>query len=148
MIWEDDIIKEMRETQNYLNKVFHRLDSKILNFDKKFENYRNATVEYKENDNNFVLKAELPGIDKKDIKLSKSGNNVVIKAERKKEKKEGNKKEGKYKYEKSYAGFYQEVALPENADLDKMEAKYMDGVLKVLIPKKKVLKVKKEIKIK
>lgn len=150
MFWKDDLWNEMRKVQRQMNKLFQRFEEpKLLSLRDEFgDNYRKAFMDYKENDKNFVIKVEIPGIDKEDIHLDVSEHSIVIRAEKKHEKKEGSKKEGNYSYSRSYAGFYQEVTLPENADKEKIDAVYKNGVLTLTIPKKKSSIKKKEIKIK
>lgn len=148
MVFEDKFLEEMKETQRYLNRFFDKFeDLKIFNFNKEFNNYRRAFMDYKESANEFTISVELPGIEKKDIKLDTRGNSIIIKAEKRKEKEVGSKKKGDYKYSKSYSGFYQEASLPENADLEKMNAAYANGILKIVIPKNKLLTEEKKRKI-
>ncbi|MGC9309126.1 MAG: Hsp20/alpha crystallin family protein [Candidatus Nanoarchaeia archaeon] len=150
MLWEDDIWNEMRRMQRQINRLFHGFDEpRTLSLRNALsDNYRRALMDCKEDDKNFTIAVEIPGIDKEDINLDISENSVIIKAEKKYEKEEGSKEKGDYRYAKSYAGFYQEVALPENADTENIEAVHRNGVLKLTIPKKKLAIKKKEIKIK
>jgi len=154
MIWEDDMWNEMKRIQRQMSRLFH-------GFDRDFESpralslrnaltddYRRALIDCRENDKNFIIAVEIPGVDKEDIQLDITDNSAIIKAEKKHEKEEGSKEKGDYKYVKSYAGFYQEVSLPENADIENIEAVHKNGVLKLTIPKKKLAIKKKEIKIK
>lgn len=133
-----------------MNRLFHRLDEPraLILKNAPSDEYRKALVDFRENDENFIIAVEIPGIDKEDIHLDITENSAIIKAEKKQEKEEGSKEKGDYRYAKSYAGFYQEVALPENADTENIEAVYKNGVLKLIIPKKKLAIKKKKIKIK
>lgn len=150
MIWEDDILDDMRRMQRQMNRFFHGFEEpRILSLRNTLsDNYRRAMIDCREDSKNFTIAVEIPGIDKDDIYLDVTANSVIIKAEKKHEKEKGSKEKGDYKYAKSYAGFYQEVALPENADIENIEAVHKNGVLKLTIPKKKLVVKKKEIKIK
>jgi len=150
MLWEDDIWNEMRRMQRQMNKLFHwSEESRALSLRNILsDNYRRAMIDCREDDKNFIIAVEIPGIDKEDIHLDITENSIIIKAEKKHEKEKGSKEKGNYKYAKTYAGFYQEVSLPENADIENIEAVHKNGVLKLIIPKKKLAIKKKEIKIK
>ncbi len=92
----------------------------------------------------FVVKAELPGVDKKDIELTISHDNLTLKGEVKKE--EEVKEEKYYSNERYYGTFKRAITLPHEIDSEKAEANYKDGVLEVILPKKEEAKPK-EIKV-
>ncbi len=150
MIWEDDIWDDMRRMQRQMNRFFHGFEEpRALSLRNALsDNYRRAMMDCREDDKNFTIAVEIPGINKEDIHLNITENSVIIKAEKKHKKEEGSKEKGNYKYAKSYAGFYQEVALPENVDIKNIDATHKNGILKLTIPKKKLAIKKKEIKIK
>jgi HSP20 family protein len=90
---------------------------------------------------NLVVKADLPGIDPKDISLSVTGNRLTIEGERKEEAK---KEEKDYVYrELSYGKFTRTMELPATVEADKVKADYKDGVLKITMPAPKELAAKK-----
>ena len=102
-----------------------------------------------ETDKEIIAKMEIPGVKKEGIKISATENGVEVKCEKAEELKEEDKKKGKYRLEMTYSGFYRYFSLPENADTDKINANYQDGILELNIPKtKKELKKEKVIKIK
>ena len=80
----------------------------------------------------FVVKAELPGIDPKDVDISIVGNQLTIKGERKTEK--DVKEENYMMMERSYGSFMRSITLPEGVDTTKVNAKYHDGVLDLTMP--------------
>ena len=98
-----------------------------------------------ETKNELVVKAELPGIDPKDIDISLSEGVLTVKGEKKQEKEE--KEEGYHLVERSYGSFTRSLRLPKEVQGDKISASYKNGVLKVSLPKSEEAK-KKEIKIK
>jgi len=98
-----------------------------------------------ETKNELVVKAEVPGMDPKDIDLSLSDGVLTIKGEKRHEKEE---KESDYHLvERSYGAFTRSVQLPKEVKSDKISASYKDGILKITLPKSEEAK-KKEIKIK
>jgi len=103
------------------------------------------SLDVSETKKDFVVKAELPGMDLKDIDLSLTNGMLTIRGEKKQEKEE---KEGNYHLiGRSYGTFSRSVSLPRDVKQDKISASYKDGVLRVVLPKSEEAK-KKEIKIK
>ena len=97
-------------------------------------------VDVKETAAQIVVKAEVPGIDAKDINISVTGDVLTIKGEKKSEREE--KEENYHLVERSYGSFSRSLVLPAAVDLDKIEAKYDKGVLTVTCPKKEEVKPK------
>ena len=85
----------------------------------------------------YEVKAELPGLDEKDIELTLEDGLLTISGEKKAETEE--KEKGYYLKECSYGSFSRSVRLPENISDDKIEAKFKKGVLTVKLPKKEIL---------
>ncbi len=83
--------------------------------------------------NEVVVKADLPGVSKKDIKIDVEGNMLTISGERKHEEKV--EREHYYSFERSYGRFFRTFDLPSDLDTNKVKAHYEDGVLEVRIPK-------------
>lgn len=88
-----------------------------------------------EDDKAYTVKAEIPGVQKSDIKVSIDGNQVSISAEVKKEKEE---KEGKkvIRSERYYGSVSRSFSLAQDVDQAAAEAKYNNGVLELILPKK------------
>ena len=87
------------------------------------------------------IKAEIPGLDEKDLDVSIEGNRLRIKGEKKNERREEDK--GYYLLERSYGSFERHLALPDNVDVDKADATFKNGVLHVTVPKVEETKPKK-----
>jgi HSP20 family protein len=97
-------------------------------------------VDVKESAEAVVVKAEVPGIDAQDINISVTGDVLTINGEKKSEREE---KEANYHLvERNYGSFSRAIKLPAAVDLDKIEAKYDQGVLTVTCPKKEAVKPK------
>jgi HSP20 family protein len=103
------------------------------------------SVDVSETKDAFIVKAELPGLEAKDVDVSISGDLLIIKGEKKKEEEE--KDEHHYCVERYYGTFQRVFQLPTGVKDDKVEASFDKGVLKVTIPREEEAK-KKEIKVK
>lgn len=103
------------------------------------------SLDVSETKDNIVVKAEVPGMDAKDIDISLANDALTVKGEKKQEKEE--KDENYHRVERSYGGFSRSVRLPKDVQSDKIKASYKNGVLKITLPKSEEAK-KKEIKIK
>jgi HSP20 family protein len=91
------------------------------------------TLDFSENKDSFVVKAEIPGIDSKDISVSLENQMLTIKGEKKHEKEE--KDEQYYRVERSYGAFARTVRLPAAVDGSKVTAAFKNGLLTVTLPK-------------
>lgn len=88
-------------------------------------------IEVTENNGQFTVRADLPGLKKEDIDVEVRDDALVISGQRKEESKE--EREGFYRSERSYGSFYRSIPLPEGADKDKATATFQDGVLQVSV---------------
>ncbi|AEB07907.1 Hsp20/alpha crystallin family protein [Desulfobacca acetoxidans] len=98
------------------------------------------SVDVSETADKIVVKAEIPGIDAKDIDISLSGDMLTIKGEKKSEREE--KEENYHLVERNYGSFSRTMRLPVSVEADKIEAAYKQGVLTVTCPKKEEVKAK------
>lgn len=103
-------------------------------------------IDLTENDKTYTIHAEVPGVNKEDIKVQVDGNRVSISAETKEEKEE---KEGeRIICRECYQGSsYRSFTLDSDVDETKAEAKYENGVLELILPKKNG-KTSRQIEIK
>lgn len=90
-------------------------------------------VDIKEEDGRFVVRADLPGVDPKDMEISLENGMLTISGERKEEKKE--EKEGYTRMERFSGQFFRRFSLPDTADADKVSASSKKGVVEIVIPK-------------
>jgi HSP20 family protein len=97
-------------------------------------------VDIYETEHDLTLKAELPGVDPKDIEARVEDGTLYLKGERKFEKE--SKKENYHRIERTYGSFMRSFALPTSVDADKVSAEYKDGVLTLTLPKKEEAKAK------
>src|SRR5690242_18214883 len=94
----------------------------------------NPSVDIFENDNEVVVKAELPGMNAKDIEVKLENNVLFLKGERRFEKEA--KEENYHRIEREYGAFSRAFSLPVAVNADKITAEYKNGLLKVVLPKK------------
>jgi HSP20 family protein len=99
-----------------------------------------------EDDKEFLVKVEVPGMNKEDVKVTVENGTLRITGERKTEKEEKNKKY--HRIERCYGTFLRAFTLPEGADGTKINAEYKDGMLAVHLPKTETAKPKAvEVKV-
>lgn len=89
-------------------------------------------VEMFERDGELVLRADLPGLSKDDVKVELADNAVTIEGERRAEREE--KHEGFYRSERSYGKFHRRMPLPQGVNIEDAKASFHDGVLEVTMP--------------
>jgi len=89
-------------------------------------------VEIREQDGNLIVFAELPGLNKEDVKVEVSNDALVIQGERKREWDE--ERGGVHRSERFYGSFHRVIPLPEGAKLDQTRAEFNNGVLEVRVP--------------
>lgn len=94
----------------------------------------------KETKEAFVFKADLPGVETKDVEVSTTDNRLTISGKRTEEKEE--KSETTYRCERSFGSFTRAFTLPAGGDLERAAAELKNGVLTVTVPKKPEAKTK------
>jgi HSP20 family protein len=153
MAWELTTWKPLRELEPFRDFERMRRDVDRL-WDSFFERGVRRTdddaewlpsLDVAETKDEIVVKAEVPGMDPKDIDISLSDGLLTIKGEKKQEREE--KEEDYHLVERSYGTFTRSIRLPKEVRRDKINASYKNGVLKVTLPKSEEAK-QKEIKIK
>lgn len=90
-------------------------------------------LDVSETDREFLIAAELPGMDEKDVEVSVSKSLLTLRGEKKNERED--KRKDYYRMERSYGMFERTIPVPEGVDLDKVEASFKKGVLTVVLPK-------------
>jgi HSP20 family protein len=98
-------------------------------------------VDIKEEKDSFVIVADIPGVDPKDIEVHMENGMLTIKGEKESEKKE--EREGYKRVERSFGSFYRRFSLPDTADAEKITAKSNNGVLEVTIGKQEQVQPRK-----
>jgi HSP20 family protein len=127
----------MRDMAN----ITHRMDAMFKDFfGDHFRGDRpeltrgwNPKVDIFEDDDNIVLKAELPGVEKDKIAIDVDGRVLTVKGERSSDNEV--KEDNYYMRERSYGKFERTFTLPAETDSEQIKAEYKDGVLQLNIPK-------------
>ena len=127
---------------SFLRKPFENLDWPVFGADKW-----SPAIDVEETDKELTVRAELPGIDPKDLDVSVTENQLVLSGEKKEtiEKKE----KGFYHSETRYGSFRRVVPLPDGVDTEHVDAQYANGVLTLRLQKTAPAVGKKiEVKVK
>jgi HSP20 family protein len=103
------------------------------------------SVDIFEDEKTIQVKADLPGIKPEEIKIEVENGILTLSGERKLEKEDN--KDGYHRVERVYGAFSRSFTLPEAVDGDAIEAKYNEGVLTVVLPKREEVNHRKEIKV-
>src|SRR5215467_3366971 len=92
----------------------------------------NPAVDIRERDGVIEITAELPGMNKEDVRVECTDQGVIIQGEKRREteKEEG----GVHRTERSFGRFYRQIPLPEGAKTDQAKAEFKNGVLEVRVP--------------
>lgn len=107
----------------------------------------NPAVDIAEQDEEYVVKVELPGVSKDEVKIVVQENMLTIRGEKKQEKE--SKGSNYHRAERSYGAFQRSFALPSTVKGEKIEATFKDGVLSVSLPKAEEAKQREiEVKVK
>ena len=93
----------------------------------------------------MIVRAELPGLNKDDVKVEVTDDGLIIRGERKQEHEE--KGEGFYRSERSYGQFYRLIPLPEDVNTDQVRADFSNGVLEITVPVPERQQRRREISI-
>ncbi len=122
--------------QNQMSRLFDDFFAPMAGRDEALypRNWNPAADVYEE-DAHYVIKAEVPGVDKNDIEIDVENNILVIKGERKQDKEV--KEENFYRRERLFGAFQRSFALPDGVATDEIKADHKDGVIKITIPKPK-----------
>jgi HSP20 family protein len=132
-----DPFRELTALQSEVNRLFSRAG----NGDVAERQSWTPSVDVIETEDTIKLKAELAGMDPKDISIEVQDNVLTVSGERRFE--EEVKEDKYYRIERRYGSFSRSIALPQTADEEKIQAKYDNGVLEVTVPKAEIAKPKK-----
>jgi HSP20 family protein len=125
--------------QNEMEDLFHRFIGEPLEeFGMKTWTPR---VDVEETDKEIVVKADLPGVEPKDVDISVADGMLIVRGERKEEHEE--KKKNFHRLERFAGQFYRELPLPAGADAERITAASCKGVITITIPKKATAQPKK-----
>jgi len=126
--------------QDRMNRLFDDAGRAWPNNEPSATTTWSPAVDIFETESEIVVKAELPGMDRKDIGLNLEKNVLTLRGERGFEKE--TKDENYHRIERSYGAFSRSFSIPATVDEEKIRADYKDGVLKIVLPKKEQAKPK------
>lgn len=130
----------LSDLRNEIDRLFDSPLSELTRTSQLLSDWTPALDVYEEKDN-FVVKAELPGMKKEDVEVSLHDGCLSISGERQGEKKHESSEV--YRAERFFGRFQRTVTLPTAVAADKVRAAYKDGVLTITLPKTEEAKSKK-----
>lgn len=136
--WEP--FRDLLTTQDRFNRLFNQTFSQVFGEEDARVGTWSPAVDIYETDQNLVMKADLPGVDPKDVELRVENNTLFLKGQRKFENEV--KEENYHRIERSYGAFTRTFTLPGTISADKVTAEYKDGMLTLTMPKREEAKPK------
>jgi HSP20 family protein len=127
-------------TQDRFNRLFNQTYSQEFSEDEGKLGAWAPAVDIFETDQDLVLKAELPGVDPKDVEVRVENNTLYLKGQRKFENEV--KEENYHRIERSYGSFTRTFALPGTIDAERVAAEFKGGLLTLTMPKREEAKPK------
>ena len=125
-----DPFEELSTLRNRMDRLWSRM---TVEDEPAMANW-SPTSDVIETKDDIVIKAELPGIDDKDVDVEIENGVLTIKGERKAEKESEEK--GYRRVERAYGSFFRSFTLPPNVEPEKISASFANGLLEVHLPKK------------
>jgi len=98
--------------------------------------FRTPAIDVRDEDERYVVEAELPGLSEKDVKLELKDKTLYLSTAKSEDKEEKSEKGRWLRKERREFLFSRSFALPEDVDVEKIEAKFRDGLLTIALPKK------------
>ncbi|HMW05783.1 MAG TPA: Hsp20/alpha crystallin family protein [Leptospiraceae bacterium] len=128
-----NLVDSFTSLQREMNRVF---DSFFDNWDfPKVSSSFSPTLDISENEKEYKISVELPGMEEKDIEVHSTEDSLTISGTKKNEMEE--KKDHYHYFERSYGSFKRTIPLGENVDSSKISASFKKGVLHITVPKNK-----------
>lgn len=134
----EDPLQEMENVQKNFNRVIQETVRRMRNYQQSGKSFE-PDADLVEFADKYLIKIDLPGMQKDKIQIEASNKAITISGERKTERQIGSpdQKEGVYQYERSSGSFFRRMTLPADANIEAIAAKYENGVLEITIPKLK-----------
>jgi HSP20 family protein len=132
-----DPFRELTALQTEVNRLFSRMGGGDVTERQSWT----PSIDVIETDEDIKLKADLAGMDPKDISIEVQDNVLTVSGERRFQ--EEVKEDKYYRIERRYGSFSRSIALPQAVNEDKIEAKYENGLLEVSVPKAEIAKPKR-----
>ena len=141
-----DPFQELRQMSERLNRMFEGSSNLAKREEQTLAAFDWApSVNISETDKSYLVKAELPGVNKDDIKVTHDNGMLTVQGERRYDKRDDNEKT--HRIETAYGKFYRSFRMPDDADLERVEAVHREGMLNVTIPKGAAKPATRSIKV-
>ncbi len=127
--WEP--FKELMTLREDMDRFFNNFFGRSVT--ENYEGVWTPVVDIEEDKDNYIVRAELPGLRKEDITISVRGSRLALSGERAYESEDKGKTY--HRIERSYGKFVRHINLPNEIDESKVKATYQDGILTVILPK-------------
>ncbi len=134
-----DPFRELFDLQRNINELFEGSLGKTTGESTALNTWT-PSVDIYEDENSFLIKVDLPEINKEDVKVNLDNNVLSISGERRLENED--RREGYHRVERVYGQFYRSFTLPSNVNIESINAAFKDGVLRLRLPKKEEAKPK------
>jgi HSP20 family protein len=129
--WEP--LRELASIQSEMNRLFNSFFESPSPANAPTLRRWIPAMDLVETDDDFVLRADLPGLTEDDVNIELEDNVLTVSGERKAEHQE--RKDGYYRVERASGSFQRSLTLPEGVDPEKIKASFENGVLEVRVPK-------------
>jgi HSP20 family protein len=134
-----DPFRELLDLQRGINHLFENSVGRSSNEGVSLSTWTPA-VDIYEDETSFMIKLELPEVNREDVKVNLHENTLSISGERRIENED--KRDGYHRVERSYGQFYRSFTLPPNINAEGINAQFKDGMLRLSVPKKEEAKPK------
>ena len=139
--WKPSPINMVNEFDNIFNSLFHSDFRNVINTTNDWE----PSMDLKESDKNFLIEADIAGLEKKDISINLNGDHLTVSGNREEK---GGENDHYHFRERSVGAFRRTFYLPKSINKDKISANFENGILSIKLEKHKELIPKaKEITI-
>ena len=129
-IWKN---REMSKMRKDIERLFNRFWSDFGTGAFPEGGFGGPFIDVSETNESVIVKAELPGIDPKDVEIYVTGNNLILRGEKREEKVEESAMY--HRVERKFGSFSRSLSLPCKVESDDIKSTYKNGVLKVVMPK-------------
>ncbi len=136
-----DPFRELRSLQDEMNRLFMTNVPRSLAQEDLASGGWSPSVDIYESENEIVLEAELPGLNREDFEVSIENNVITLKGKREFTKREEG--DNYHRVERAYGAFTRSFSLPRSVSAENAVADFKNGVLKVALPKREEAKARK-----
>lgn len=140
------VFRDIAQIHDEMSRLFDDFATGILPPSATRETAISPRMDLYRKDGRIHLEMEVPGIDPKEVDLKVYPDRVVMKAERKEEKKEEN--ERFFRLERSRGSYYREIPMPVEIDPETAEAKVKNGVISLVLPEKQAVENGRKLELK